>query len=271
MKRPDLRKNLRRGIYVIPTSLTILNLFFGFRCIVNSLLASQAIANGHPDVAMRLFERACLALFIAAVFDTFDGLVARQLGATSEFGKEYDSLADVVTFGAAPAVLLYAWGLHVLGRSNLGVGISFLFLVAVSLRLARFNVMTGKTDYRYFVGLPSPAGALTLASVVQYAPAPVTEERFAIVILILTIAVSFAMVSPVRWRSQKGMNLQKERSLMYFLGLALIIALFLWSPKEFCLVFAIGYLISGPVIRLWSILFPPRKPMIEESAPLEAH
>lgn len=256
----DLRKNLRRGVYVIPTSFTILNLFFGFRCIINSMRGIQAITDSRPDLAIRFFEVACLSLLIAAIFDTFDGMIARQLGATSEFGKEYDSLADVVTFGAAPAVMVYAWGLHTLG--NLGGGIAFLFLVAVSLRLARFNVISAKGDYRYFVGLPSPAGALTMASIVFYAPAPITDRRFAFVMLIVTAAVAFAMVSPIRWRSQKGMNLQKERSLMYFVVLALIVGVASKWPKEFLFALAIGYLISGPLVRLWSIAFPSRK--IEE-------
>jgi CDP-diacylglycerol--serine O-phosphatidyltransferase len=256
VKRGDVRRNLRRGVYIIPTAFTVANLFFGFRCIVNSIKALEAITRGRGDLAIGYFEVACLALFIAAIFDTIDGLVARQLGATSEFGKEYDSLADVVTFGAAPAVLVYVWGLQTL--NNLGGGIAFLFLVAVSLRLARFNVQTGKTDYRYFVGLPSPAGALTIASVVNYAPAPVGDRRFAIVILLLTVAVAFAMVSPVRYRSQKGINLQKERSLMYVLVAALIIAVATRWPKEFLFVGAILYLISGPILRLWSIAFPSR-------------
>ena len=259
MKQGDVRRNLRRGVYIIPTAFTVANLFFGFRCIVNSINALQAITRGRGDLAVSYFEVACLALFIAAIFDTIDGLVARQLGATSEFGKEYDSLADVVTFGAAPAVLVYAWGMQGLG--NLGGGIAFLFLVAVSLRLARFNVQTGKTDYRYFVGLPSPAGALTIAAVVNYAPAPVGDDRqFAMVILLLTVFVAFAMVSPVRYRSQKGINLQKERSLMYILVGALIIALATRWPKEFLFIGAILYLISGPILRLWSIAFPSRRP-----------
>jgi CDP-diacylglycerol--serine O-phosphatidyltransferase len=256
MKTGVVHRSLRRGVFVIPTSLTVLNLFFGFRSMVNATRAMQAMTADRTDMAIRYFELACLALFFAAVFDTFDGLVARQLHATSEFGKEYDSLADVVTFGAAPALLVYAWGLNVLG--NLGGGIAFLFLVAVSLRLARFNVMTGKTDYRYFVGLPSPAGALTIAAIVQYAPGPVTDRRFAIVMLLLTAAVAFAMVSPIRYRSQKGLNLQKQRSLMYFVVLALIVALASKWPKEFCFVGAIGYLVSGPLRSLWSIAFPPQ-------------
>jgi len=257
MRPPDVRKNLRRGVYIIPTSFTVLNLFFGFRSIVNSTRGIEAMANGRSDLAIQYFEVACLSLFIAAVFDTFDGLIARGLGATSEFGKEYDSLADAVTFGVAPAVLVYAWGLHILG--NLGGGIAFLFLVSVSLRLARFNVMTGKTDYRYFAGLPSPAGALTLASIIYYAPAPVTDEKFAMVMLLVTAAVAFAMVSPIRYRSQKGLMLQKERSLMYIVLLALILGIASKWPRQFLFIGTIAYLASGPLVRLWSIAFPSRK------------
>ncbi len=257
MQRPDMRRNLRRGIYVVPTLFTVLNLFFGFRAIVNSTRGSQAIADGRLDLAIHFFEVACLSIFIAAIFDTVDGLVARSLGATSEFGKEYDSLADVVTFGVAPAVLVYSWGLHVLG--NLGGGIAFMFLVGGSLRLARFNVMTGKTDYRYFVGLPIPAGAMTLAAIIFYAPAPVNDDRFAIVMLIVTAAVAFAMVSPIRYRSQKGLNLNKERSLIYFLAIALIITILYRWPRQFLFIGAIVYLSSGPLMRLWTIAFPSRE------------
>jgi CDP-diacylglycerol---serine O-phosphatidyltransferase len=257
MQRPDVRKNLRRGVYIVPTLFTMLNIFFGFRSIVNSMRAVEAITSGQTNAAIHAFEVACVSLLIAAVFDTFDGLAARQLGATSEFGKEYDSLADVVTFGCAPAVLVYAWGLQPLGK--LGVGIAFLFLVSVSLRLARFNVMSGKADYRYFVGLPSPAGALTIAAIIFYAPAPVTDRRFAIVILILTACTAFAMVSPIRWRAQKGINFQKGRSLMYVVVLAGIVAIgFAW-PRPFGLGLAILYLASGPFVRLWSIAFPSHK------------
>ena len=249
-----VRPNLRRGIYVIPTSLTILNLFFGFRAIIFATRGIEATTLGNNGAAADFFATACLSLLFAAVFDTFDGMIARQLNATSEFGKEYDSLADVVTFGAAPAVLVYAWGLQVFEK--LGGGIAFLFLAAVSLRLARFNVQTGKTDYRYFVGLPSPAGALTLASMIFYAPAPVTDRRFAIIVMVLTIATAFAMVSPIKYRSQKGLSLQKERSLMYFLALAAILGLAFKWPREFWFAGAILYLVSGPLVKLWSIAFP---------------
>jgi CDP-diacylglycerol--serine O-phosphatidyltransferase len=254
MQRGDVRKNLGRGVYIVPTLFTMLNIFFGFRSIVNSMRGIEAITAGRGLLAVQCFEIAAVSLLIAAVFDTFDGLVARQLGATSEFGKEYDSLADVVTFGTAPAVLVYAWGLHPLGK--FGVGIAFLFLVSVSLRLARFNVITGKSDYRYFVGLPSPAGALTLAATIFYAPAPVADRRFAVIIALLTACTAFAMVSPVRWRSQKGINLRKGRSLMYIVALALIIGLAFAWPRQLGFIAAISYLASGPLARLWTLAFP---------------
>ena len=254
MEMKRVRPNFRRGVYVIPTSLSILNVFFGFRAIVYSTRAIEAITLGRNEAAIDFFETACLSLLFAAVFDTFDGMIARQLNATSEFGKEYDSLADMVTFGVAPAVLLYAWGLHVFEK--LGGGIAFLFMVAVSLRLARFNVSTAKSDYRYFVGLPSPAGALTMASMIFYAPAPVTDRRFAFIVMLVTVFTAFAMVSPVRWRSQKGLALQKERSLMYFVILALILGLAFRWPREFWFIGAICYLVSGPLLKLWSIAFP---------------
>jgi CDP-diacylglycerol--serine O-phosphatidyltransferase len=246
-------------VYVIPTSLTILNIFFGFRSIISSTRGMVAMADGRNDLATSFFEVAAISLLIAAIFDTFDGLVARTLGATSEFGKEYDSLADVVTFGTAPAVLAFAWGLHVL--NNLGMGVAFLFLVAVSLRLARFNVITGKSDYRYFVGLPSPAGALTIAAIVNYAPTPIpdADKHFALVIMFVIIAVSFAMVSPIRWRSQKGLAFRRERSVFAILIAATIFALAINWPKEFGLIVAVVYLASGPLAKLWSIAFPSRR------------
>jgi CDP-diacylglycerol--serine O-phosphatidyltransferase len=240
-----VRPNFRRGVYVIPTSLSILNIFFGFRAIIYSTRAIEAITVNNTAAAVDFFETACLSLLFAAVFDTFDGMIARQLNATSEF--------------------VYAWGLHVFEK--LGGGIAFLFLAAVSLRLARFNVQTGKTDYRYFVGLPSPAGALTLASMIFFAPTPVTDRRFAIVVMLLTIATAFAMVSPVRYRSQKGLSLQKERSLMYFVMLALILGLAFKWPREFWFVGAITYLASGPLVKLWSIAFPAPAPAAAGFAP----
>lgn len=262
---PEVRRNLRRGVYIVPTSLTVLNIFFGFTTILLSLRATAAITDGDIGEATRLFQRACWSLAIAAVFDTFDGFVARLMKATSEFGKEYDSLADVVTFGAAPAVLVYAWALNVWGR--LGAGIAFLFLVGGSLRLARFNINTAKTDHRYFVGLPIPAGALTLASIINYAPAPVRTSEFAAVMLLVTAGLAFSMVSTVKYRSQKYASLQKERSFMYILLLAVILVVMYRWPAEFFFITAVSYVMSGPLLKLWGIAFPSRRLPPAEAAP----
>ena len=265
-----VRPTLRRGIYVIPTTLSILNIFFGFRAIVYGTRAIEAMVDPRLGSPEGYFQTACMSILFAAIFDTFDGFIARALGATSEFGKEYDSLADVVTFGAAPAVLVYAWGLHTFEK--LGGGMAFIFLAAVSLRLARFNVQTGKTDHRFFVGLPSPAGAMMIASMIYFAPTPVHDPRFAAVVATVTIATAFAMVSPIRWRSQKGLSMQKERSLMYFVGLALILGVAFKWWREFWFVGSVCYLFSGPLAKLWSFAFPSRarleaQPTIETPVP----
>ncbi|MGH9457971.1 MAG: CDP-diacylglycerol--serine O-phosphatidyltransferase [Thermoanaerobaculia bacterium] len=257
MRPGVVRRNLRRGVYVVPTTLTVLNIFFGFVAILLSIRGMQARIVGDPVEAGRLFQLACFALLVAAVFDTFDGLVARLMHATSEFGKEYDSLADVVTFGAAPAILVWSWALNVFPR--LGGGIAFLFLVGGSLRLARFNISTAKTDHRYFVGLPIPAAALTIAAIINFAPYPVTDEGFAAIILLVVVGLAFAMVSTIRYRSQKYASLQKERSGMYFLVFALILVVMFKWPAEFLFLLAIVYVSSGPLIRLWSIAFPSRR------------
>lgn len=265
MKPRNVKVHIRRGVFIIPTSLTVLNIFFGFLAILLSMRAMQAASVESIFEAGRLFRLACWSLAAAALFDTFDGLVARAMHATSEFGKEYDSLADVVTFGAAPAVLVYAWALHEYQR--LGAGVAFLFLVAGSLRLARFNIQTAKTDHRFFVGLPIPAGALTLAGIINYAPQPVDDRRFAGLMLLVTAGLAFAMVSTIRYRSQKYASLQKERSFIYILLLAVILVLLFRWPAEFWFIGAVVYVISGPLIRLWSIGFPAAAPQAPPEDP----
>ncbi len=243
----------RKGVLAIPTILTVLNVFFGFMAILYAVKGAQANVLDETVLAAKLFSRACWSLVVAAVFDTFDGLVARLMRATTEFGKEYDSLADVVTFGAAPAVLVYCWALHVL-QGGLGGGIAFLFLVAGSLRLARFNVQAATTDHRFFVGLPIPAAALTLAAIINYAPQPVTERSFAIVIMIVTICLAFAMVSTIRYRSQKFKSAQRPLPAPAVLLFALVIAIFWRWPQEFMFIFGVSYVSSGPIAKFWSIV-----------------
>lgn len=257
--RKRKRRDLRRGVYLVPTFLTILNIFFGFVAILFAMRGMQASTLGFESQAAEFFQTACWSLGLAAIFDTFDGAVARMLSATSEFGKEYDSLADVVTFGAAPAVLVYAWALQLWGR--LGGGIAFLFLVAGSLRLARFNISASKTDHRYFVGLPIPAAALTLAAIINYSPEPVTDKRFAAFMLFVTLALGFSMVSTLRWRSQKLQStngVQREQAFLYLLSLALLLVVMFNWPRQFFLIWFVGYVLSGPLLKVWSMIFRRR-------------
>lgn len=264
---PKVPRLPRRGVYVIPTSLTVINVFFGFTAIMLCFRAVREQTLGDVAEAARLFRVACWCLAFAAIFDTFDGLVARLMKATSEFGKEYDSLADVVTFGAAPAILVYAWALSTWNR--LGVGIAFMFLVAGSLRLARFNIQTAKTDHRYFVGLPIPAAALTIAAIINFAPAPVTDRRFAAVILMVTAFLAFAMVSTIRYRSQKFSSFQKERSFVLLLVVAGVLVIFYRWPEELLLFSSLTYVSSGPLIRLWTLAFPTKPRQMAHANTLE--
>src|SRR5215212_4360762 len=152
-RRNDRRspRRFRRGVYLLPSMLTMGNMFCGYACIVYSMRGE--------------FAMAAPLIGVAIVLDMLDGRVARMTGTTSEFGLEFDSLADVISFGIAPAVLAFAWGLQPLGR--LGWLAGFLFLTAAAMRLARFNIQSAMGgDKRYFVGMPSPAAAGVIAAMV---------------------------------------------------------------------------------------------------------
>ncbi len=141
-RRPRQQRRFQRGVYLLPSMFTVANMFCGWACIVYAMRGEYATAA--PLVAF------------AMILDTLDGRVARMTGATSDFGVEFDSLADVISFGVAPAVLVFTWGLEPLGR--VGWAVAFLYVTATAMRLARFNIQSGG-DKRYFVGLPSPAAA----------------------------------------------------------------------------------------------------------------
>ena len=143
-------RRFQRSVYLLPGMVTVGNLFCGYACIVYAMRAD--------------FATAAVFVGVATVLDVLDGRIARFAGAASEFGGQFDSLADVISFGVAPAVLVFTWGLEPLGR--LGWAVGFLYVTATALRLARFNVQPGSVDKRYFIGMPSPAAAGVLASTV---------------------------------------------------------------------------------------------------------
>lgn len=233
--RPDRRGSLRRGIYLVPTLFTVANMGCGFAATLAAL---------HDR-----FLLAGWLIFFAAVCDGLDGRIARLTNATSEFGKEYDSLADVVSFGIAPALLAYQWSLRSLGRW--GWFAAFVFLVAGTVRLARFNIKVHAIDRRYFMGLPIPAGAGAIMVPCLIHPEPLLARPWALVVWAYVIAISLLMVSTVPYRSFKTINLRQRWPARAFFAVALAIALPVLL-QEVALAVALGlYLLAGPVETLW--------------------
>jgi len=159
-EHPPVRRS-RRGVALLPSLFTLGNLFCGYACVIYAMRGE--------------FETAAPFIGIAVVLDMLDGRIARLTGTASEFGVQFDSMADIISFGMAPAVLTFAWGLSTLGR--LGWAAAFLFVTAAALRLARFNIQAASADKRYFVGMPSPAAAGILASTVYAYPEGLVQFR----------------------------------------------------------------------------------------------
>lgn len=247
-------RGIRRGAAILPATFTVGNLFCGFWALVLTLRHSYAEAAGLVVVAM--------------VLDMLDGRIARLTGTTSEFGGELDSLADVISFGVAPALLVYRWAFE-LTMPRAGWLAAFLFVACGAIRLARFNVQRHAVDSRYFVGLPIPAAAAQVAAVVHFAPrAFETGERFlGLLALVGTISVGFLMVSTIRYRSFKSLDLRSRRSYVAILAIPLALILVGLDPQWFLLAVASAYCLSGPVVQLASLLFrkrsdPPPSPAV---------
>jgi len=194
------------------------------------------------------YTESALAIFVAMVMDVLDGKVARLTKTTTQFGVEFDSLADVVSFGVAPALLLYSWALTPLGR--LGWLAAFLFVICGALRLARFNVITAVTDRRYFVGLPIPAAAGCVASAVLL----MGEREFArwelIALTIATYLVALLMVSTFRYYSFKDLDFAKRRPFRILIFLVLGLLIVASHPQLFFFLLFFVYTLSGPARRL---------------------
>ena len=222
------RRGIRRGVSLLPSLFTLANLFCGWSCIVYAMRGDLATAAPFIGVAM--------------VLDMRDGRIARMTGTASEFGVQLDSLADVISFGMAPAVLAYAWGLAPLGR--LGWAAGFLFVTGAALRLARFNIQKN-TDKRYFVGLASPAAAAIVASTVFYYPDGLHGRPQAFFGVVLVIVPALLMVSTLRFRSFKTIDLRARRRYQVLIPLAAMLAAIVTFPHEVLLGMAYGYLLSG--------------------------
>ncbi len=232
---PELR---RRGIYLLPNLFTTAALFCGFFAIV------QAMKGG--------FEAAAVAIFVAMVLDGLDGRVARMTRTQSAFGAEYDSLSDMVSFGAAPALVIYEWALRDLGR--LGWIAAFIYCAGAALRLARFNTTLEVTDKRYFQGLPSPAAAALVAGLVWV----MIETGFSgsdvrWFACLLTVFAGLTMISNIRYYSFKDVNLKKSVPFFVIAGIALGFALVAYSPEIALFGFFVLYGLSGYVLAVVGI------------------
>lgn len=229
-------RRFRRGAYVLPTLFTMGNMFCGYACIVYAMRGEFATAAPFIGFAM--------------VLDMLDGRIARMTGTASDFGIELDSLADVISFGMAPAILAFTWGLQPLGRVGWAVG--FLFVAAAALRLARFNIQAGTQDKRYFVGMPSPAAAAVPAATVFAYPAGFTTRPEAFAVVAMVVVPALLMVSALRFRSFKTFDLQKRRSYSALLLIAVALVLVAAQPDFLFVALAYGYLLSSFVELAWT-------------------
>ena len=223
-------RRFSRGVSLLPSLFTVGNMFCGYACIVYAMRGE--------------YETAAPFIGIAIVLDILDGRIARLTGTASDFGVQFDSLADVISFGIAPAILSFTWGLSSLGR--LGWAAGFLFVTAAALRLARFNIQsaTGE-DKRYFVGLPTPAAAGIPAATVFVYPVGLQAPREALLALAMVLIPAVLMVSTIRFRSFKTIDLRVRRPYTVLFFVAAGIMSITTHPRFVLVAMAYSYLVSG--------------------------
>jgi CDP-diacylglycerol--serine O-phosphatidyltransferase len=294
-------------VFVIPSLLTTANIFCGFYSVMESLAGARSLAlvgfnNGVDSVGLTAiatatehFDRAAITIGLAALFDLLDGRVARMTNATSEFGLELDSIADVISFGIAPAVLAFAWSYgEVADLHNIGWAASFLFVICGALRLARFNVQARrphsnlppknpKVDKKAFVGMPIPIGAAMIAAVVHFTPRPVGyageshiwslpigPHFYATTVLVMVVCLAFLMISTLRYASFKNAGAGNRNPRILIIGLALVVMLIWFYSRYFLLAIATAYASHGVIMKVWSLIKPRRAEAEHAELDLEA-
>lgn len=272
-KSPDRRP--RRAAYALPTFFTAGNVFLGFYALMESFRGAMATATqGSFDEAsaQQHFTYAAIAIGVAVFLDGLDGRIARMTNTVSDFGREMDSLADVITFGIAPAVMAFAWGIEFTSAppepftmeqlQRAGYFFSFLYLICGAMRLARFNVVVnpvpknpGRPDRKYFVGMPIPSAAAIVAAIIFAADStPLKSWVFSVAWLALLGLLSFLMVSTWRYPSFKDLNLVRPQSPISFVIAGAAIYLIWTVPQPVLLAMAGTYMMSGIVIRIGGIV-----------------
>jgi CDP-diacylglycerol--serine O-phosphatidyltransferase len=228
----------KRRIYLLPNLLTTAGLFAGFYAIVAAMKGN--------------FEIAAIAVFVAMIFDSLDGRVARLTGTESEFGAQYDSLSDMMCFGVTPALVVYSWGLRYLGK--IGWLAAFFYVAATALRLARFNLHSGGSDKRFFTGLPCTAAAPVIAGMVWVGTDfSIPGKRISELAAVVTVIVAALMVSNVRYNSFKELDFKEHVPFVAILLVVLTFLLIAWDPPKILFTVFFLYALSGPALWLRSV------------------
>lgn len=242
--KPQHKKRLK-GIYLLPNLFTTGALFAGFYAIIAAMKGQFAIA--------------CMVIFIAMILDGLDGRVARLTNTQSDFGAEYDSLADMVSFGIAPALIMYAWVLTDLGKP--GWIAAFIYCVGAALRLARFNTSPSSDNKRYFLGLASPAAAGFLSAFVWLCvDNGIVADQVQWLAFVLTIAAGVLMVSNILYRSFKDLNLKNKVPFVAVLFVVLVFVFITLQPPLFLFLIFSSYAFSGLFVFVWRLLLKKRQP-----------
>ena len=253
---------VRKGLYILPSLFTAVNIAAGYYAIFQAIQGAN-IANEPWH-----FDMSAMAIGFAIVFDGVDGRVARMTNTTSDFGRELDSLADVITFGVAPAILAWLWGFHAISMANedlhkklihLGAVATFLFLAAGACRLARFNIQTnpqpsnpGRPGRKYFVGMPIPGGAGVIAAVVHFAHGfPIPSWWLSLIWAFFVLTLGFLMVSRWRFPSFKGVDFRQRHSSRLLVVLCALVVLIVFFSDWTLFILAITYLFWGILSRLF--------------------
>jgi CDP-diacylglycerol---serine O-phosphatidyltransferase len=270
---------LRNGLSILPSLFTIGNIFCAYYSVMSTLNLK--------------YDQAAIAIGIGYILDGLDGRVARLTGTSTEFGAQLDSLADVLTFGIAPAILAFSWGIEWMGGNHGllpgGTGLTqteqhvrsggwvmtFAFVICGALRLARFNVQalkpTDATSKRYFVGLPIPAGAGLIASIVHFWKTPIAGVGPSLLWCLLIGVTAFLMISTVRYQNFKELGIFSRRPRVALVATAMMIALIFRYSEEMLLLLAVTYVASGPVSKLLQVVrrLPIHSGRPEDHSPLE--
>jgi CDP-diacylglycerol--serine O-phosphatidyltransferase len=241
----------------------------GYFAILSTLRGIGLLTAGiSAGLALVAFDNAAKAIGWAILFDGLDGRIARLTNSASEFGREFDSLADVIAFGVAPALLAYAWGIRALDVTygaeavknlrQIGWIVTFAYVICGAARLARFNIDSGKgtQDRRFFIGLPIPAAAGVVAAIVHWTKNPLDEWMHGVIGLVVMALLAFLMVSRVRYYSFKGLNLRQRRPFVAIIVIGLIVWSIAAYSEPMLLTLALTYVLSGPLGRIVSRLRP---------------